>query len=610
MTCSACGAAVPEGARFCPECGTRLVAAPEERRLVTVLMADLVGFTAFSESADPEQVKRLVDHCFERMAVDITAFGGRLDKIVGDEMVALFGTPVAHEDDAERAVRAALRMQETLVSAAAEIGLQVRMRVGVNTGEVLVGAMRTGGESTVMGDVVNTAQRLETVAEPGEVIVGLATYTATRDAISYEALGLLSVKGRDEPVEAYRAGAALAPPGRRRARGEAPLVGREAEMGALQHVVRMAAGRRRGQLVLLYGDAGVGKSRLASELAQLAHNDLGARVLAGDCVPYGDANVFGPVGEAVRHACRLEHATTPAEVRECVTTTVAEAMGLPADSTETDRLVEGLLYVMEGITRPGVDPSRARDEGMRAGLAFFEALAAQTPVVLTLSDLHWAEDPVLEFADRLLARLRNVPLVLVATARRGFEERWSPSVGHQNTLVLNLDPLDAHATAQLVDSLFEGCADAETVTTLLERSGGNPFFVEELVAYVQESAEDGRTDINDATLRELPATLHGLVAARLDALDVAERSLLEDCAVVGGSGSVDAAVALAQRADARRILDRLADRDLLVLDGDDFHFKSELIREVAYGTLTKAERGRRHAALAPILGARGDGAID
>src|SRR5262245_8775301 len=256
MSCPVCSAQVPDGARFCPECGQRLIVAPEERRLVTVLMADLVGFTTYAESADPEQVKRLVDHCFERLVTDFTTFGGRLDKIVGDEVVALFGTPVAHEDDAERAVRAALRMHETLALVAEEISVPVRMRVGVNTGEVLVGAMRAGGDPTVMGDVVNTAQRLQTLAEPGEVIVGSATDAATRDCVEYAALGRLSGRGRDEPVEAYRAVRVLSPPGRRRTAGRAPLLGRDDEIEALSRVFEMATTRSRAQLVLLYGEAG------------------------------------------------------------------------------------------------------------------------------------------------------------------------------------------------------------------------------------------------------------------------------------------------------------------------------------------------------------------
>jgi class 3 adenylate cyclase/tetratricopeptide (TPR) repeat protein len=602
MTCPACGVSVPDGARFCPECGQRLVVAADERRLVTVLMADLVGFTALSETADPEQVKRLVDGCFERLVRDITDFGGRLDKIVGDEIVAQFGAPVAHEDDAERAVRAALRMQATLGEMAPQLGVAVQMRVGVNTGEVLVGALRAGGDPTVMGDVVNTAQRLEKLAAPGEVIVGPATFTATRAVVSYDELGPQGLRGRDEPVDAFRALAVLTPPGRRRVRAATPLVGRNAEMRALEHVVAMATTRRRAQLVLLSGDAGVGKTRLANEVATIAAREHRAVVLHGQCVPYGDANVFGPIGDALRHACTGQPAGDIPE-REHIAARVGAALNLPLDSTELERTVEGILHLMEGTARPGVDPTRARDDAVRSALTFLSALAADAPLVLTLSDLHWATDEVLEFCNRMLARLHDHPFVFVATTRSGLEERWVPDPGRHNTFALNLEPLDADATAELVRALFCGDADEEMVGFLLERSGGNPFFVEELVAFVEETS-DG------SPVRDLPATLHGLVAARLDTLAPAERSLLEDCSVVGGSGPVSAVFALADRSDAPALLDRLVERDLLSIEHDDFHFKSELIREIAYGTLTKAERARRHAAVAPILAARGDAGIE
>ncbi len=603
MTCPACGLPVPEGARFCSECGQRLIAAVDERRLVTVLMADLVGFTALSAASDPEQVKRLVDACFEALVSDIVAFGGRLDKIVGDEIVALFGAPLAHEDDAERAVRAALRMHGTLAALAPDLGIRVQIRVGVNSGEVLVGAMRAGGDPTVMGDVVNTAQRLQTLAGPGEVVVGPATFAATRAAIRYEELGPQGLRGREEPVETYRAIDAPAPPGRRRAREQAPFLGRDSEVATLEQVVAMAIRRQRAQLVLLSGDAGVGKSRLASELGQRAARDFGAEVLTGQCVPYGDANVFVAVAEALRRACDCDGFEADTDIRARVAERVRAALDLVSDTAESDRMVEGLLYLMDGLTRPGVDPTRARDDALRSTIAFFEALASRGPLVLTLSDLHWASDEALELCNRILARLHDQPFVLVATARPGLDDRWTPAPGRHNELALHLDPLDRDSTAELVRALFCGEADDKTVEFLLERSGGNPFFVEELVAFVQETRDSDR-------LHELPATLHGLVAARLDALELAERSLLEDCAIVGDNGPIAAVLALAARPDARRLLDGLAERDFLAIEHDDFRFKSELIREIAYGTLTKAERARRHASVAPVLAARGDHAVD
>ena len=603
MTCPACGATTAAGARFCQECGQRLGASLEERRIATVLMADLVGFTTISAGADPEHIKRLVDHCFERLVADITEFGGRLDKIVGDEIIALFGAPIAHEDDAERAVRAALRMQETMQALSAEMDIQVQVRIGVNSGEVLVGAMRAGGDPTAMGDVVNTAQRLETFGAPGHVVVGPATEFATRDAISYEALGPVELRGRDEPVQAFRALTALTPPGRRRVRKRSPLVGRDSELATLRGLAKMATTRKRAHLVLLVADAGVGKSRLASELGEIASCELNAFVLTGECLPYGDPNPFGPIAEALREASAFHESNSETDIKIRIAEKTRHVLGDETDADELARVAEGLLFLTEGISRPGVDPSRARDEALRSALVILEALARRKPLVLVLSDLHWASDDTLELCDRLLTRLRNQPFVLVATARPDIETRWNPEPGKYNGTTLQLDPLDEQATGELVRELLDGSADPELVTLLLERSGGNPFFIEELVAFMQESGDA-------ASIREVPATLHGLLAARLDALDPAERSLLEDCAVVGANGPIGAVVQLADRPDAIELLERLAERDLIELDDEDFHFKSDLIHEIAYGTLTKAERARRHARVAPVLAARGETAID
>jgi tetratricopeptide (TPR) repeat protein len=413
------------------------------------------------------------------------------------------------------------------------------------------------------------------------------------------------LRGRDEPVDAFRAIEAPQPPGRRRVREQMPLVGRDAEIATLEQVVAMAARRRRAHLVLLSGEAGVGKSRLATELGLRAGRDHGAEVLNGQCVPYGDANVFVAVAEALRRGFDGGAGDDDAsrELRERVATRVSRALDQPSDAPECERMVEGLLHLMEGITRPGVDPSRARDDALRSTVGYFEAVARAQPIVLVLSDVHWASDEALDLCNRMLARLHNLPFVLVVTTRPGLEERWKPASGKHNEMALHLDPLDRDSTAELIRALLCGDADDETVEFLLERSGGNPFFVEELTSFVQDQRESER-------LHELPATLHGLVAARLDSLDARERSLLEDCAIVGGSGSIAAVLALAARPDARHVLEELAERDFIVMDHEEYHFKSELIREIAYGTLTKAERARRHALVAPVLAARGEQMVD
>ena len=327
-TCPSCGNEVALDARFCPSCGQPQRHLSDERRVVTVLFADLVGFTGLAESRDPEEVKNLVDSCFQRLAADIGAFGGRVDKILGDAVVAMFGAPVAHEDDADRAVRAGLQMLDTLSawSAVSDVS-ELEMRIGINTGEVLVGSLRADGDYTAMGDVVNIASRLQGIAAPGQVVVGQGTFLATRKAVRYSPLGEVEAKGRGEPVRAWVAEQAVLPPGARPSRGRSPLVGRERELALLGQAVDAAVNRERAHLLLVIAEVGMGKTRLAGEVAARAERTHDAVVFEGRCVPYGEANVWWPVAEAVRHGFGISQTDPVGAARDKTNGAVSLVLG-------------------------------------------------------------------------------------------------------------------------------------------------------------------------------------------------------------------------------------------------------------------------------------------
>ncbi|MCU1374325.1 MAG: Adenylate cyclase, partial [Actinomycetia bacterium] len=589
---------MPAEARFCPSCGQPLHVLGDERRVVTVLFGDVVGFTSLSESLDPEQVKNLVDRSFARLAADIREFGGTLDKVVGDALVALFGAPIAHEDDAERAVRAALQMQRTLEAMAGDslgfpsLSHNVKMRIGINTGEVLVGALRAGGDYTAMGDVVNTASRLQTLAEPGRVVVGPETHAATVGVFRYEPLGLLQARGREEGVEAWVAVEALVQPGHRPPRRvSSRLVGRQIEAELLERAITGAFTAKRPTLAVLFGEAGIGKSRLAEDVVLQVIATHGARVLSGRAVPYGAANAWWPIAEVMRMACGVGPEDSADEAREkCVAAVAAVVEG---DEEERSRVVEGLLYLVGiGTAMVDVDNKRAQDEVARAVRTFIEALAAVQPLIVTVGDVQWADPSVLYGLDDLLDRLHRVPIVVLLTARPELESGWRPTGGHKNLVILNLDPLDDEAAGELLISLLGSDPGPRVRAELVERSGGNPLFVEELAALLRD----------DATVGALPATLRGIVAARLDALPPGERAVLDDAAVVGRRAPMTALLAIGgSRGGVVDAVDELVAKDLLVVEDGQCEFRSDLVREVVYGMLTKAERARRHAVLAQWL---------
>jgi len=614
--CASCGTPAPAEARFCMNCGAALdqlappervsvapEVLPEERRQVTVLFADLSGYTAVAERMDPEAVKALVNRALMRLGQEVERYGGTVDKYIGDNVMAIFGAPVAHEDDGERAVRAGLGMQDAMeeVNESLPPGVHFDLRVGVNTGEVLAGAV--GENYTVIGDTVNVAARLQSAARPGSVTVGERTMRATQAAIRYDRLEPLALKGRSEPVPAWEAAAVIAehPVRRTGPARESPLVGRGHELSTLETIYQRVERDRVPHLVTLVGEAGVGKSRLLREFERrLTGRPDPPAFHTGRCLPYGSGIVFWALGEVIRAGCGivdtdsadaawgklLEHARQLFEDQH------------PALDEEGKRRT-ALLGRLIGLDVPaelvptGEDPERMRESFFAALRSGVEAWACKTPLVFAFEDIHWADDGMLDAIEHLAQWVR-APLMLVCLARDELLDRrvgWGG--GRRSATQLMLDPLDAGETESLVAALLP---DGEAVLpAVVERSGGNPLFAEEMARRI---VEEGGVHAD-----ELPDTVQGVLAARLDALEPFERRVVQQAAVVGRTFWEGSLVSLA-RSEGRDLgstLVSLQEKDILApgaegrLAGErELAFKHVLIRDVAYAMLPKSVRARKH----------------
>ncbi|NND75784.1 MAG: AAA family ATPase [Ilumatobacter sp.] len=598
MACRSCSRPLPEGARFCPFCGHEVIgAATEERRVVTVLFADIVGYSTLSEHLDPERVKRLVDGAFQRLVADINAFGGRVDKIVGDGILAMFGAPVAHEDDPDRAIRAALQMHQSIAQFSTgqlDLDAPLQLRVGVNTGEVLVGSMVGTDDYTAMGDVVNVASRLQVLAPPGAVYIGDATAQLASDEIRREPIEDVEVRGRVQTERVWHV------TGRERlqpmsgGRAQAPFVGRATQRELLQSVMTMVANGR-SAVVSVSGEAGAGKTRLVTE----ALADFPSRrvtIFAGVCAPYGENNAWAPIASALFRQLELDTSVTPAELRAIVREQASARLGFVAEDPTLDRLVEAVLHLVgHPSDLDDVTPTEAREMLVRLIVEGFRMRSRWGPIVLWLDDLQWADPLLIDLLHRLSRSLVDRPVLVVTAQRDDVVVDWPPSTDHPMTIRMPLEPFTRDEAGMLLDLLLGGNGGSPLADQLYERSGGNPFFLTELAELARSNPES----------TQLPGSLRALIAARLDRLDPAARAVLDNAAVLGTSGPVSSlerfAVELGQSFTPDDVA-RLERDGLLDIDGPIWRFRSDVVREVSYQMLTKMVRAQRHAGVAAVMG--------
>jgi len=631
--CATCGFVNRAGAKFCKKCGKPLDVAgnphpagtsrpaeptlarrpPQETvvaeiRLVSVLFADLVGFTALSESRDPEEVRELLSRYFDVCRGLIERYGGTVEKFIGDAVMAVWGAPAATEDDAERAVRTALELVTAVAALGAEVGVPtLRARAGVLTGEAAV-TLGATGQGMVAGDLVNTASRLQSAAEPGSVLVGEATMRAAGQAIAFTDLDPLTLKGKEEPVPVWRAERVVA---QRRGVGrservEPPFVGREVELRLLKELLHATIREQRVRLVSVTGLAGIGKSRLAWEFLKYV-DGLAATIYwqQGRSPSYGEGITFWALGEMVRMRAGISEGEDPSQARAKLAASVAEFV----PEVEERRWVEQALASLLGLAdAPGGD----REELFSAWRTFFERIAERGPTVLVFEDLQWADPGLIDFIESIVEWSRTRAIFVLTLSRPELlQRRHTWGAGQRSFTALHLEPLAPEAMAALLRGFVAGLPEA-VVAQVLQRAEGVPLYAVETIRMLVDRGQlverDGALSVSGTLgVLEIPDTLHALIASRLDGVPPAERSLLQDAAVLGQSFSISALAAVSGRDPAALAtpLRDLVRKELLAFDTDprspergQYGFVQGLIREVAYGTLAKPERRAKHVAAA------------
>jgi class 3 adenylate cyclase/tetratricopeptide (TPR) repeat protein len=607
IRCPSCGAENAEQARFCSTCGHSLVArvAVEQRRHVTALFADLAASTAMGERLDPEVVRGIVGRFFERASEEIRARGGSVEKFAGDAVLALFGLQAAHEDDPERAVRAALAIRDALDEIAADTlsshGIEMGLRIGIEAGEVVVGDP-FGGATMATGDPLNVAARLEQGAQRGEIVVGPVVHGGTSRAFRFESAGEWDLSGKADATPAWRVIEPIAEIGA--ARGieglSAPLTGRDEEMALLLDAARRTRTERKAILFTVLGVPGVGKSRLVREVATTLAND-GTRVLRGRCLPYGDGITYWPVGEILRD---LADIGPELDARAAV----ERLRWVAPDDAVADRLAFAIGLVSEAP----VSGEAINDEITWAVRRMVESHAAQQPLLLIVEDIHWAEPPLLDMLEHLATWLREVPVLIACLARPDLlDTRPAWGAGRMEASRISLEPLTRdEATALIGELLHVEGLPVGLRERILDRAEGNPLFVEETIRMLIDRGaithRDGRW-VAGAGIEEVgvPDSIEALIRSRLDALPREELAVLQAGSVIGRVFERDAVAGLTDK-PAERHLDDAVLRDLLTMERSapaSYRFKHILIRDVAYAALPKARRAELHLAVIDWLSA-------